>query len=238
MLTAERRWDAGLWAALAEAGLTGVGLPEEAGGSGGELADAVAIVRTLAAGAGGGAGGRAAAGGRARRCSRPTSRCRPSDEPVDVRASPTRSTVHPVDDGDGPGRFTAQRDGDRRGVGRRGLARRRSWPPAPAGLDGALLALVDVSALAGDRRVQPGRRAARVAGAGRRPGGRCGGAAPGAGVGAAGPVRAGAGGAAGRGAGAGARVDGAVRGGAAAVRPAARASSRRSRWSSPRWPAR
>src|SRR5687767_14241030 len=51
VLTAERRWDAGLWGALAESGLTGVGLPEEAGGSGGELADAVAIVRTLAAGA-------------------------------------------------------------------------------------------------------------------------------------------------------------------------------------------
>lgn len=51
-LTAERRWDAGLWAELAEAGLTGVGLPEEAGGSGGELADAVAVVATLAAGAG------------------------------------------------------------------------------------------------------------------------------------------------------------------------------------------
>src|SRR5215217_9156283 len=52
VLTADRRWDAGLWGALADAGLTGVGLPEEAGGSGGELADAVAIVRTLAAGAG------------------------------------------------------------------------------------------------------------------------------------------------------------------------------------------
>jgi acyl-CoA dehydrogenase len=51
VLTADRRWDAGLWSALAEAGLTGVGLPEESGGSGGELADAVAIVRTLAAGA-------------------------------------------------------------------------------------------------------------------------------------------------------------------------------------------
>ncbi len=51
-LTPERRWDAGLWADLAEAGLTGVGLPEEAGGSGGELADAVAVVVTLAAGAG------------------------------------------------------------------------------------------------------------------------------------------------------------------------------------------
>lgn len=50
--TPERRWDAGLWSALAENGLTGVGLPESAGGSGGELADAVAIVRTLASGAG------------------------------------------------------------------------------------------------------------------------------------------------------------------------------------------
>jgi acyl-CoA dehydrogenase len=51
VLTADRPWDAELWAALADAGLTGVGLPEEAGGSGGELADAVAIVATLAAGA-------------------------------------------------------------------------------------------------------------------------------------------------------------------------------------------
>ena len=50
-LTEDTAWDAGLWADLAEAGLTGVGLPEEAGGSGGELADAVAIVRTLASGA-------------------------------------------------------------------------------------------------------------------------------------------------------------------------------------------
>ncbi|MCW2577978.1 MAG: putative acyl-CoA dehydrogenase, partial [Modestobacter sp.] len=51
VLTAERPWDAGLWSALADAGLTGVGLPEEAGGSGGELADAVAVVATLAQGA-------------------------------------------------------------------------------------------------------------------------------------------------------------------------------------------
>ena len=50
--TPERRWDEGLWSALAENGLTGVGLPESAGGSGGDLADAVAIVRTLASGAG------------------------------------------------------------------------------------------------------------------------------------------------------------------------------------------
>ena len=52
LLTADTRWDPRLWAALAEAGLTGVGLPEEAGGSGGELADAVAVVATLARGAG------------------------------------------------------------------------------------------------------------------------------------------------------------------------------------------
>ncbi len=50
-LTPDRPWDAALWSALADAGLTGVGLPEDAGGSGGELADAVAVVRTLAAGA-------------------------------------------------------------------------------------------------------------------------------------------------------------------------------------------
>ena len=49
VLTPQRPWDAGLWATLAEAGLTGVGLPEEAGGSGGDLADAVAVVATLLA---------------------------------------------------------------------------------------------------------------------------------------------------------------------------------------------
>ena len=51
VLTPERPWDEGLWAALVATGLTGVGVPEEAGGSGGESADAVAVVRTLAAGA-------------------------------------------------------------------------------------------------------------------------------------------------------------------------------------------
>jgi acyl-CoA dehydrogenase len=51
-LTAQRRWDERLWGSLAAAGLTGVGAPERSGGSGGELADAVAVVRTLAAGAG------------------------------------------------------------------------------------------------------------------------------------------------------------------------------------------
>ena len=51
-LTPDRRWDDGLWADLGAAGLTGVGLAEEHGGSGGELADAVAVAATLAAGAG------------------------------------------------------------------------------------------------------------------------------------------------------------------------------------------
>ncbi len=50
-LTADRPWDAGLWRVLAESGLTGVGRSEDAGGSGGEFADAVAVVRTLAEGA-------------------------------------------------------------------------------------------------------------------------------------------------------------------------------------------
>jgi acyl-CoA dehydrogenase len=49
-LTPERRWDQDLWSALAAAGMTGVGI-EEPFGSGGELADAVSIVATLAAGA-------------------------------------------------------------------------------------------------------------------------------------------------------------------------------------------
>src|SRR3954453_13673576 len=52
VLTAERSWDDGLWADLAAAGLTGVGLPEDAGGSGGELPDALAPVAPRAAGAG------------------------------------------------------------------------------------------------------------------------------------------------------------------------------------------
>ena len=51
VLSADQPWDDALWRDLAEAGLTGVGLPESAGGSGGDLADAVAVVRTLAAGA-------------------------------------------------------------------------------------------------------------------------------------------------------------------------------------------
>src|SRR3954447_6042764 len=54
VLTPDRPWDSGLWAALAEAGLTGVGLPEDRGGSGGELAAAVGSVGPPRAGAGAG----------------------------------------------------------------------------------------------------------------------------------------------------------------------------------------
>ncbi len=103
VLTGDRRWDDGLWAALAEAGLTGVGLPESSGGSGGELADAVAIVRTLAAGAAAVpvaeqllvAGPAVVAAG----LSLPS--------PVEVLTFVVGEDVvaHASDDGDGPGRF-------------------------------------------------------------------------------------------------------------------------------------
>ena len=101
VLTPERRWDAGLWAALAGAGLTGVGLPEEAGGSGGELADAVAIVRTLAAGAGAVpvaeqllvAGPALLAAGSGPAAARGA---------ADVRGGRRGARCRPIDDGDGP----------------------------------------------------------------------------------------------------------------------------------------
>ena len=217
VLTAERRWDAGLWGALAEAGLTGVGLPEEAGGSGGELADAVAIVRTLAAGAAAvPVAEQLLVAGPALVAADLTL---PSPEEPLTFAVADAVTVHPVDNGDGPGRFTL--NGTVTDVAWAGVAAHVAvLAPAPAGLDGSLLALVDAVGPRGDRRVQPGRGAARLAGAG--PGAGGGRAADrGAGRGAAGSVRAGAGGAAGRGARAGAGVDRAVRGGAAPVRPAA-----------------
>ena len=144
-LTAERRWDAGLWGALVEAGLTGVGLPEEAGGSGGELADAVAIVRTLAAGAGAVpvaehllvAGPAVVAAGLT---------LPPVDEPITF-AIADAVTVHPVDDGDGPGRFTL--DGTVSDVAWGGTAPHVVvLAPAPGGIQGAVLALVDASSLA------------------------------------------------------------------------------------------
>ncbi|HEY3685074.1 MAG TPA: acyl-CoA dehydrogenase family protein [Streptosporangiaceae bacterium] len=38
-------WDPGLWARLADLGLTGIGVPEERGGAGGTLADAAVVAR-------------------------------------------------------------------------------------------------------------------------------------------------------------------------------------------------
>jgi acyl-CoA dehydrogenase len=145
VLTAGRRWDSGLWTALAEAGLTGVGLPEEAGGSGGELADAVAIVRTLASGA----------------AAVPVAEQLLVAGPVLVAAdldlpSPDAPLtfavadsvrVHPVDNGDGPGRFTLT--GTVPDVAWAGVAAHVAvLAPAPAGIEGAMLALVDASGLA------------------------------------------------------------------------------------------
>ncbi|MCZ2839994.1 acyl-CoA dehydrogenase family protein [Modestobacter sp. VKM Ac-2985] len=104
VLTAERPWDAGLWSTLAEAGLTGVGLPEQAGGSGGELADAVAVVGALAAGAAAvpvaeqllvAAPAVLAAG-----LDLPS-----PDEPLSI-AVDGAVTAEPRDDGDGPGSWT------------------------------------------------------------------------------------------------------------------------------------
>jgi acyl-CoA dehydrogenase len=143
-LTAERRWDPGLWTALAEAGLTGVGLPEEAGGSGGELADAVAIVRTLAAAAG------AVPVAEQLLVAGPALVAAdldlPSPELPLTFAVADAVTVHPVDNGDGPGRFTLT--GTVTDLPWAGVAARVAvLAPAPAGMEGALLALVDTTGL-------------------------------------------------------------------------------------------
>jgi acyl-CoA dehydrogenase len=144
VLTAERSWDDGLWADLAAAGLTGVGLPEDAGGSGGELADAIAVVATLAAGAG------------AVPVAEQLLVAGPAlveagvehtffDEPVTI-ALADAVTAEASDDGDGPGRFTLT--GTATDVPWAGVAPRIAvLTRAPAGLDGALLALVDASGL-------------------------------------------------------------------------------------------
>ncbi len=145
VLTASRPWDDGLWAALASSGLTGVGLPESAGGSGGELADAVAVVRTLAAGA----------------AAVPVAEqllvAAPAVLAADLDLPPVEEpltfgiadlvTVHPVDNGDGPGRFTV--NGTVTDLAWAGVAGHVALlAPAPAGLDGGLLALIDVTGLA------------------------------------------------------------------------------------------
>src|SRR4051794_40447493 len=144
VLTPERRWDAGLWAALADAGLTGVGLPEDLGGSGGELADAVAVVATLAAGAAAvPVAEQLLVAGPALVAADVEHNA--FDEPLTVALAPA-VTAEASDDGDGPGRFLLT--GTATDVPWAGVATRVAVLTAPpAGLDGALLALVDVSGL-------------------------------------------------------------------------------------------
>ncbi|SNS89754.1 acyl-CoA dehydrogenase [Geodermatophilus pulveris] len=144
-LTADTAWDAGLWADLAEAGLTGVGLPEEAGGSGGELADAIAVVRTLASGAG------AVPVAEQLLVAGPALLAAGLDlpdpaEPLTLAVAGA-VTAAPSDDGDGPGRWTLT--GTATDVAWAGVARHVAvLAAAPEGIDGAVLALVDAQGLA------------------------------------------------------------------------------------------
>ncbi|MGY1813386.1 acyl-CoA dehydrogenase family protein [Blastococcus sp. SYSU D00820] len=142
VLTAERPWDEGLWTALADAGLTGVGLPEEAGGSGGELADAVAVVRTLAAGAA------AVPVAEQLLVAGPAVVAADLDLPAPDRpltfAVADAVTAEPSDDGDGPGRWVLT--GTATDVPWAGVAASLALlVPAPAGIEGAVLALADVA---------------------------------------------------------------------------------------------
>jgi acyl-CoA dehydrogenase len=144
-LTADTAWDAGLWAELAEAGLTGVGLPEEAGGSGGELADAVAVVRTLAAGAG------AVPVAEQLLAAGPALLAADLDlpDPAEPLTLAIAGAVHaePSDDGDGPGRWTLT--GTATDVAWAGVARHVAvLAQPPEGIEGAVLALVDAEGLA------------------------------------------------------------------------------------------
>ena len=144
VLTAERRWDAGLWGALADAGLTGVGLPEEAGGSGGELADAVAIVATVAKGAG------AVPVAEQILVAGPALVTADLDLPAPEQpltfAVADAVTVHPVDNGDGPGRFIL--NGTVTDLAWAGVASHVAvLAPAPGGIEGTVLALIDASGL-------------------------------------------------------------------------------------------
>ena len=144
-LTADTAWDAGLWADLAEAGLTGVGLPEEAGGSGGELADAVAVVRTLAAGAG------AVPVAEQLLAAGPALLAADLDlpDPAEPLTLAVADMVHaePSDDGDGPGRWTLT--GTATDVAWAEVARHVAvLAQPPEGIEGAVLALVDTEGLA------------------------------------------------------------------------------------------
>jgi acyl-CoA dehydrogenase len=141
VLAPERPWDDGLWGTLAEAGLTGVGLPEEVGGSGGELADAVAIVRTLAAGAAAvPVAEQLLVAGPALVAS--DLDLPPIDEPLTFALGPA-VTAHASDDGDGPGRFTLS--GTVTDVAWSGAA--RHLVVLAAGAAGPVLALADVSGI-------------------------------------------------------------------------------------------
>jgi acyl-CoA dehydrogenase len=136
-------WDAGLWAELAAAGLTGTGLPVEAGGSGGSFADAVGLVRALAA-AGvslplaeqllvAGPALLAADGA-----------LPPVAEPLTV-ALADGVRAEPLDDGDGPGRYRLEGTAD--DVAWAGVAAHVAVLAAPpAGIGGAVLALADAPA--------------------------------------------------------------------------------------------
>ncbi len=138
-LTAERPWDDGLWGTLAEAGLTGVGLPESSGGSGGEFADAVAIVRTLAAGAAAVpvAEQLLVAGPAVVAANLPLP---PVEEPLTLALSPA-VIARASGDGDGTGRFTLS--GTVTDVAWSGAA--RHLVVRAAGAAGPVLAVVDVS---------------------------------------------------------------------------------------------
>ncbi|MCU1667145.1 MAG: putative acyl-CoA dehydrogenase [Blastococcus sp.] len=139
VLTPERPWDAGLWGALAKAGLTGVGIPEANGGSGGELADAVAIVRTLAAGAAAvPVAEQLLVAGPALLAA--NLELPPVEEPLTF-ALGDAVTAHASDDGDGPGRFTLT--GVVTGVAWAGTAQHLAV--LAVGPAGPVLALVDVS---------------------------------------------------------------------------------------------
>jgi acyl-CoA dehydrogenase len=145
VLTAERGWDEPLWKDLADAGLTGVGLPEDAGGSGGELADAVAVVRTLAAGAA------AVPVAEQLLVAGPALLAAGLDLPDPAEpwslAVDGVVTAEPVDDGDGPGRWTLT--GTATDVAWAGVARHVAiLATAPEGIEGAVLALVDTEGLA------------------------------------------------------------------------------------------
>jgi acyl-CoA dehydrogenase len=140
-LARERSWDDGLWGTLAEAGLTGVGLPESSGGSGGEFADAVAIVRTLAAGAA------AVPVAEQLLVAGPAVVAAdldlpPVDEPLTFALGPA-VTAHASDDGDGPGRFTLS--GTVTDVAWSGAA--RHLVVLAAGIAGPVLALADVTGI-------------------------------------------------------------------------------------------